>query len=226
MQTDNGIVPLPSDSARSNGRPIFRATAKSMTAPWRRTLLLGVLLLSAAWLALSALSVSAQEASKLTVAQSNVRMDVTRDGFFETRTKTRTATGSMLVSNQGASPAAAITVAGFDSNVSLIAVTARDQAGSPPSDLQPDESVVLRVSFVWSNKSVDTGWLVVQSSPLSGSPATVPFQIREAVPAWVLVRGVLFSLLAAIAVIALVALSLLGRDNGVTTGATWTFKDS
>ncbi len=205
---------------------------------WRRAVE-SMILLGAFWMLLPVNDAGAEEASpatKLTIAQTTVRMDIKKAGFTDTRATPGMANGSLLVSNQGTAPAEQISVTGFYTDGTSVPLIARTDSGGPSIALQPNETVLIHISFLWNPEHSDNGWLAISDDTRSGPPATVPFQIRELVPGWVFVRVLLFSLLGALLVCLVVNRILqvfppanvtsITWSSTIYPGSTWTFKDS
>jgi hypothetical protein len=185
----------------------------------------------------AALAADAPAAPKLVAAQTTVRMDVSKDGFFDTHETPGVANGVILLSNQGTAPAEAIEVTGYFSGGRSVEVAAQAE-GSDAFALEANESLLIRLSFNWEPSDSDTGWLVIKDGDRSGPALTLPFQVRELIPGQIFRLVGTWSAVAALLIALYAWLSLRiwrpgdpkidppGWSTDVYPGPTWTFKDS
>lgn len=134
------------------------------------------------------------EGPELVSAQTTVRMEVKEPGFADTG-QSGTASGSLLISNQGTATAAGIQVSGIYSNGAKFEPTATSEDGALAS-LEVDDHLVILLSFSWNSDLPDTGTFVVESQ--NGPPLTVPFGVRQTTAGSVFGWAAFWSALAAI----------------------------
>jgi hypothetical protein len=141
----------------------------------------------------------------LTVAPSTIQFEVRRDKFFQDRSDTGTATGTLLVSNTGTRPVT-ITITGYFSD----GESASPQPTTPELRIPGGQSSPITVSMTWSHDLENAGTLIVDSNK---TPAvSVPFVIKEVVPGRVLFDVLLWSAI-------LGALTCIGAHFAIRWGA-------
>lgn len=174
--------------------------------------------------------------SPLSVAQTSVSMQVVRNGLFATRATSNQATGSLLVSNTGATDLSGVKITAYYSDGVKIADTnfwygspgaTRDSAVSA-FGVSANGSVPISLHFTWTMMNMAAGWLVVTDTTGHNGPVTVPFQVEEVVPGAVLRAVAEWAGLVAVIVVVIVALTLRlqRKPRKITEGPTWSFHDS
>lgn len=192
-----------------------------------------------------AASAADEPAPKLVVAQTTAKFEVHREKFFQDRSDVGDAVGTILISNQGTLEATDIAVSGLFANGDDFTPTLTVGGEKVAQfSLDPNEDMAVRITFEWSHEDSDTGQLVVKGSTESAAttasfpPTTVPFQIREILPASVFEHVIVWSLVIALVVMLATVLILrsgAGRPKNaprpklgdrIAPQKTWTFSGS